>query len=80
MLINFTPTEENHSIDLPKEWYGKNVIVEIKEEEEPKVQYLGDVLPKTLKHFDFWKNMPYDPNFPSIEEIRKTDWSDPWEK
>lgn len=80
MLINFIPTEENHTIDLPKEWYGKEVTIEIKETSEVlKVVLLGDVLPKNLKNYDFWKDMPYDPNFPSLEEIRKND-KDPWEK
>ena len=79
MVIKFVPSIENHSIEVPEEWYGKEISVEIKES-EPKLATLGDVLPTTLKKFDFLKDVPYDPNFPSIEEIRKDAWPDPWKK
>ena len=41
---------------------------------------LGDVIDKNNKNYEFWKDMPYNPDFPSIEEIRKQAWPDRWKK
>lgn len=79
MVIKFVPSIENHTIEVPEEWYGKEISVEIKPA-EPKLATLGDVLSPESKNYDFWKDMPYDPNFPSIEEIRKEAWRDPWKE
>ena len=79
----FTPTSENPSYEFPTEMYGKEVVIEDKKEEissDKKLKTLGDILPKDTPNFDFWKDMPYIPDFPSIEEIRKTAWRNPWKE
>ncbi|MFN0049826.1 MAG: hypothetical protein ACKVOU_11950 [Cytophagales bacterium] len=79
----FTPTSENPSYEFPKEMYGKEVVIEDKKEESnigKEVKTLADVLPEELLKNDWLKDVPYIPDFPSIEEIRKTAWRDPWKK
>lgn len=79
----FTPTSENPSYEFPKEMYGKEVVIEVKKEEidnTEKLKTLGDILPKELLKNDWLKDVPYIPDFPSIEEIRKTAWRNPWKE
>jgi hypothetical protein len=57
------PDENHHSIELPKEFYGK------------KVQVIAFEITDTAKNKDsFWDDIEFNPDFPSIEEIRKTAW------
>jgi hypothetical protein len=62
------PDEQHHSIELPKELYGKKVQVIAYE--------IADtaVAGKDKKLSSFWDDIDFNPNFPSIEEIRKTAW------
>ncbi|MES2703018.1 MAG: hypothetical protein V4649_10280 [Bacteroidota bacterium] len=61
----FIPTEKNHNIELPPEFYGKQVEVIAFEigngkETNPKKDFLSDI--------------EAVPDFPSIEQIRKNAW------
>jgi hypothetical protein len=64
------PTEKEHTIDLPEKFFGKKVEVLINE------IFSNDSssLPKDLKNKAFWEDIEFNPNFPSVEEIRKTAW------
>jgi len=63
----FIPDENHHSIELPKEFYGKKVQVIAFE--------INDAAPKAIQNEgSFWDDIDYNPDFPSIEEIRKTAW------
>lgn len=66
------PTEEEHSIELPEYLYGKKVEVFVTEIGSPADS--SHSLPGDLKDKDFWETIEFDPDFPSIEDIRKTAW------
>jgi hypothetical protein len=59
------PDEQHHSIELPKELYGKKIQVIAFE--------INDVVSKNDPN-TFWDGIEFNPDFPSIEEIRKTAW------
>jgi len=62
------PDEQHHSIELPKEFYGKKVQVIA-------FEIAGnDVLSENGEKKFTWDDIEYNPDFPSIEEIRKTAW------
>jgi len=62
------PDENHHSIELPKEFYGKKVQVIAFEVRE-------NVIASNKSDEGFsWDDIEYNPDFPSIEEIRKTAW------
>jgi hypothetical protein len=65
-----TPTEKEHTIDLPEKFFGKKVEVLINE------IFFSDSspLPSDLKNKAFWEDIEYNPDFPSVEEIRQTAW------
>ena len=63
----FIPTAQNHTIDLPAEFYGKKVeitAVDISNMVQGNVDFLSDIEPI--------------PDFPSIESIRKEAWPKQW--
>ena len=66
------PTREKHSVELPEYLYGKKVEVVASEIEVTN----GSVtpLPKDLKDKDFWNDIEFTPDFPSVETIRTTAW------
>jgi hypothetical protein len=64
------PTEKDHTIILPESLFGKQVEVLVKELLEKEVR----PLPDTLKDKKFWEEIDYDPDFPSIHEIRSSAW------
>ncbi len=65
------PTEKDHTISLPPHLFGKQVEVVINEVEEISTNLS---LPSTLNDPAFWADIPFDPSFPSITEIRNTAW------
>ncbi len=68
-----TPTEKDHSIELPPKFYGKRVEIlafEINQEMEQPV--------RTGKKNIFLNDVEAIPDFPSIEEIRKEAWPNKW--
>lgn len=65
-----TPTEKEHTLDLPKKFFGKKVEVLVNE-----IGRVTDApLPIDLKDKAFWEDIEYNPDFPSVEEIRQTAW------
>ncbi len=75
-----TPDEHNHSIDLPKKFFGKKVEVIMME--------LGDTPADTSKPkppagkkvttAELLETFGAGSGFPSIEEIRSTAWPEKW--
>ena len=63
------PTEEDHSIELPEYLFGKKVEVVVNEIGSSSVSTSS--LPSDLKDKDFWDDIEFNPDFPSIEDIRK---------
>ncbi len=63
-----TPTEKEHTLELPKTFFGKKVEVLIHEVAS------STEFPKGLKNKAFWEDIEYNPDFPSQEDIRKTAW------
>ena len=68
------PTTKEHSIELPENLYGKQVEITVKEITTKPAKVAAKKLPANLKSKAFWDDIPYNSNFPSIEEIRKTAW------
>lgn len=68
----FIPTHKAHTVKLPKDFYGKKVEIIVKEINGPAGENIS--LPVNLKDQEFWEDIPYNPSFPSMSEIRKTAW------
>lgn len=66
------PTKKKHSIELPEYLYGKKVEVVVREIGLP--NGFRTELPKDLKDKAFWEGIEFNPDFPSLEEIRTTSW------
>ena len=62
-----TPTEQEHTLDLPEKFFGKKIEVLIHE-------VASAELPGDLKDKAFWQDIEFNPDFPSVEEIRQTAW------
>jgi hypothetical protein len=76
MRITITPNEENHTIELDKAWYGKELEIEIKEKsikEKPQLPPSNPIDAKILL-----KNAGLGKDFPTIEELRKRTAPDKW--
>ena len=70
-----TPTDKEHSIELPENLYGKQLEITVKEITAKAAKPAGiKKLPASLKNKSFWENIVYNPDFPSIEEVRQTAW------
>ena len=65
------PTEKDHTISLPSNLYGKRVEVVINEVLEKPTDL---PLPSNLNDPAFWGDIPFDPAFPSIADIRAGAW------
>jgi hypothetical protein len=73
-----TPTENTHTLDLPKEFFGKKVevtIVELIERTTKKKQPPSD---KKVSLDELFSTFGSLPDFPSIEEIRNKAWPSKW--
>jgi hypothetical protein len=73
-----TPTENTHTIDLPKEFFGKKVevtIVELSELVTKKKQLPSD---KKVSMDELFSTFGSLPDFPTIEEIRNKAWPSKW--
>jgi hypothetical protein len=70
-----TPTNKEHSIELPENLYGKQIEITVKEIIVKTPAASGTKrLPARLKNKAFWENIDYNPAFPSVEEIRQKAW------
>jgi len=61
------PTAQNHTIELPVEFYGKKVEITTVDSSNPQPGAIG-----------FLSDIEPIPDFPSIESIRKEAWPDRW--
>jgi hypothetical protein len=70
----FFPTEENHTIELPKNMFGKEVEVVFT------VRDSITVLPKSKKQSldKLFEQFGKGKDFPLLDEIRKKNWSRKW--
>ncbi len=69
-----TPTENTHTIDLPKEFFGKKVEVTIVELTEPATKKKQLPSDKKVSLDELFSTFGSLPNFPTIEEIRNKAW------
>ncbi|MFM9840364.1 MAG: hypothetical protein ACKVOQ_19010 [Cyclobacteriaceae bacterium] len=74
-----TPTEKEHSMELPKQFFGKKVEVTIVEMEtlsknKPHPLPQG----KKISLTQLFENFGNAPDFPSIEDIRSKAWPSKW--
>ncbi len=69
------PTDKEHSIELPENFYGKQVEITVKEVvTKTSKATSAKKLPGRLKDKAFWATIEYNPGFPSVEEIRQIAW------
>ena len=74
------PDKENHSIEMPKEFYGKKVevmIAEVANEDEVKFRPLPPP-GKKVSGKQLLKYFGVAPDFPTQEEIRAKAWPSKW--
>jgi hypothetical protein len=73
------PDKKNHSIEMPKEFFGKKMevtVTEIAEESaSPRPLPPGN---KKTSAAELLKDFGKNPDFPSIEEIRAKAWPSKW--
>jgi hypothetical protein len=68
-----TPTHQEHSIELPEYLYGRQVEITVKRIANPATKTTrAKKLPARLQNKAFWEDIVYNPDFPSLEEIRQT--------
>ncbi len=74
-----TPTEKEHTIDLPKQFFGKKVEV-IVVEMEGSATTENHAPPQGRKvSFDMlFQSFGMAPDFPTLEEIRSKAWPSKW--
>jgi hypothetical protein len=74
-----TPSENAHTIDLPKEFFGKKIEVTIVEWTEPLTKKNRQLLPgKKVSLDELFSTFGSMPDFPTIEEIRTKAWPTKW--
>jgi hypothetical protein len=68
--LHYNPYRERAYHRPAQTFFGKKVEVTVNE-----VDSVGTIaLPNDLKNKAFWEDIEYNPDFPSVEEIRKTAW------
>lgn len=69
------PTPDNHTIELPNALFGKKVEVTMVEVGQPKA-ILSKGKPVSLEKI--FETFGADPEFPTLDELRKKAWPDRW--
>jgi hypothetical protein len=74
-----TPTEKEHTVDLPQQFFGKKVEVTVIEIESPAKDH-QPILPqgKKISLSSLFETFGSIPDFPTIEEIRNKAWPSKW--
>ena len=74
-----TPDKNNHSIEMPEQFFGKKVEVIVVELSEV-IKDTNPVPPKgkEVSVNDLFESFGAAPDFPSIEEIRTKAWPSKW--
>jgi hypothetical protein len=72
------PDKKNHSIEMPKEFFGKQVEVTVEI-----VSSVADTYPvppngKRIAVDELFESFGLAPDFPSVEEIRTKAWPSTW--
>jgi hypothetical protein len=73
------PDKKNHSIEMPEEFFGKQVEVTVVEIINSATDtYPVPPLGKRISVDELFESFGLAPNFPSIEEIRTKAWPSTW--
>ena len=73
------PDKKNHSIEMPKKFFGKKVEVTVMEISDPvSSAYPNPPVGKKIDVKELFENFGDAPDFPSIEEIRDKAWPAKW--
>lgn len=74
-----TPDKDNHTIDLPEEFFGKKLEV-IMVELDKSVQKPNPIPPtgKEISSSDILSSFGDDPDFPATDELRSKKWPSKW--
>jgi hypothetical protein len=74
-----TPDEKNHSIEMPKQFFGKKVEVIVVELENTLSEtYPAPPKGKEVSMDEIMKTFGTDPEFPTLNEIRTKAWPSKW--
>jgi hypothetical protein len=71
------PDKENHSIEMPEQFFGKKVEVIVMDVVATD-KFPAPPVGKTVSMNDLFEDFGAAPNFPSIEEIRTKAWPSKW--
>lgn len=73
------PDKKNHSIEMPKQFFGKKVEVTVVEIDNAVSETYAIPPPgKKVAIDELFEHFGISPNFPSIEEIRDKAWPGKW--
>ena len=74
-----TPTENDHTLELPKEFFGKEVEVTISQTRASSVKIIAEPPSgKKISLNQLFEDFGSRPDFPNIEEIRSNAWPSKW--
>lgn len=72
------PDENNHSVEMPEQFFGKKVEITVIELDADKSNHPVPPLGKPISVNELFDNFGADPGFPSVDEIRAKAWPTKW--
>ena len=72
------PDKKNHSVEMPKQFYGKKVEVIVVEIDESAKGYPAPPAGKKTQVAELLESFGASPDFPTIDEIRAKAWTSKW--
>jgi hypothetical protein len=72
------PDKKNHSIEMPKQFFGKKVEVTVVEIDKAAETYATLPAGKKVAISELFESFGMSPDFPSVEEIRSKAWPGKW--
>jgi len=75
-----TPDKDNHSVEMPEEFFGKKVVITVVElnDEVNTTQQAEPPVGKQVSLVRLFEFFGADPNFPSADELRSKAWPSKW--
>ncbi len=74
-----TPNKQNHTIEMPEQFFGKKVEVIVVEINDPAQNNKPEPpAGKKIVVNELFENFGTAPNFPTIDEIRTKAWDSKW--
>ncbi|MDB5091051.1 MAG: hypothetical protein JWR09_5045 [Mucilaginibacter sp.] len=75
----FIPDKKNHSIEMPERFFGKKVeVIVVELGNAGDVSHPSPPVGKKISVNELFEDFGANPDFPSIDEIRKKAWPSKW--